>query len=573
MKTALLFLCLLTPALARAEAITNVNLGSGPNSGNGDPARVAFDRLNRDVNLLNAMIVANSNAAVYFPRNFGAVGDGVTDDTAAIQRALNALTPGSTLDGEAKKYSIPNRTLLSRIPNTKIQNFILQTTNAALNILSNYADNVTVRWNIFGGPTNAGPGSVAVANGYGNRVTTDYPERFTVEDNYITNFYKGIEISHGDNPRVIGNRIFGVGSNAVHIFECDEAKLIDNYGGAFGLNDPSFSTHVGNPSWQTNLIVYQGDGGISIYLQHNLCQGAKQAVRIDGRTAAVNDSTRVMIIDNDFESLFGSTNVDCIEILNSGSVTVIGQSFVRNLANTPGTGRGYMSSLALKNCNLNSSFIYALTRYSYPSADADKVPTLKIVSSDGTLGYFPHCWGGDNNFIVSNSILGTLTKLALTDGTDLRELGFRTTGMAFGNVPGVYVNNMLSTVPYYIYMNCPSTVQPMYLKSTGADGKIYRDTAAASGTANSGSYSIYGNQGMFWWQSGYDGGGAKGRYLFTDLQNGKQVIFSNTTATVYADGGFAVPSTNSAQPARPGANCGWISFIAGGVTYKVPVYK
>ncbi|RYZ15439.1 MAG: hypothetical protein EOO70_06815 [Myxococcaceae bacterium] len=37
------------------------------------------------------------------PQSFGAVGDGSTDDTAALQRALDALRPGQTLDIAAGK--------------------------------------------------------------------------------------------------------------------------------------------------------------------------------------------------------------------------------------------------------------------------------------------------------------------------------------------------------------------------------------------------------------------------------------------------------------------------------------
>jgi hypothetical protein len=63
MKTVLLCVCLLIPALAQAETITNVNLGTGPNAGNGDAARVAFDRLNRNNNLLQSQVSAAIAAA------------------------------------------------------------------------------------------------------------------------------------------------------------------------------------------------------------------------------------------------------------------------------------------------------------------------------------------------------------------------------------------------------------------------------------------------------------------------------------------------------------------------------
>jgi lysophospholipase L1-like esterase len=62
MKTVLLCVCLLIAALAQAETVTNVGLGTSPNAGNGDAARVAFDRLNRNDNLLQSQATANAAA-------------------------------------------------------------------------------------------------------------------------------------------------------------------------------------------------------------------------------------------------------------------------------------------------------------------------------------------------------------------------------------------------------------------------------------------------------------------------------------------------------------------------------
>lgn len=57
-------------------------------------------------------------------KDFGAVGDGVTDDTAAIQAALDALPTYGTLDGQGGTYLVGNLWLKA---NMVMQNFNLQT--------------------------------------------------------------------------------------------------------------------------------------------------------------------------------------------------------------------------------------------------------------------------------------------------------------------------------------------------------------------------------------------------------------------------------------------------------------
>jgi hypothetical protein len=91
-----------------------VNIGTVAGDNTGDPGRTAFSKINQNFSELYA---ANSYAAAINVAAYGAVGNGTTDDTAAIQAALNAalaagggvvqLSPGLTYK-VTSKISIPS---------------------------------------------------------------------------------------------------------------------------------------------------------------------------------------------------------------------------------------------------------------------------------------------------------------------------------------------------------------------------------------------------------------------------------------------------------------------------------
>jgi hypothetical protein len=62
-------------------ALQTINIGVSPNDGSGDPLRTAMDKVNDNFALLDT---------VFNVKSYGAVGDGVTDDTAAVTAAWNA---------------------------------------------------------------------------------------------------------------------------------------------------------------------------------------------------------------------------------------------------------------------------------------------------------------------------------------------------------------------------------------------------------------------------------------------------------------------------------------------------
>lgn len=79
--------CLTTAVLLAQQTRQQVNVGTNPNDGTGDPLRTSFIKLN--TNDLRIWRTLYTNLAVNV-RDFGAVGDGLTDDTTAINTALAA---------------------------------------------------------------------------------------------------------------------------------------------------------------------------------------------------------------------------------------------------------------------------------------------------------------------------------------------------------------------------------------------------------------------------------------------------------------------------------------------------
>jgi hypothetical protein len=86
-------------------------------------ALVGFKQSNSSGALTGAVgsTVHNKLQEIVSFKDFGAVGDGTTNDAAAIQAAINALSAGGTIDGQGLTYKV-NSVLSGISSNTRIQN-------------------------------------------------------------------------------------------------------------------------------------------------------------------------------------------------------------------------------------------------------------------------------------------------------------------------------------------------------------------------------------------------------------------------------------------------------------------
>src|SRR6266446_7090129 len=80
-------------------ALQTINIGASANDGSGDPLRTAMDKINDNFAVLDTGFNVKD-----LDFEGGAVGDGVTDDTAAVTAAWNAAKAAAVATGRSKLY-------------------------------------------------------------------------------------------------------------------------------------------------------------------------------------------------------------------------------------------------------------------------------------------------------------------------------------------------------------------------------------------------------------------------------------------------------------------------------------
>lgn len=335
---------------------------------------------------LTGSLVAAASAATFPVKDFGAAADGVTDDTAAFQKALQraAEVKGSTVFAPAGRYliagslEIPAHTTLSgeyRGPGRQ---------------------RGTVLLSKFGKGRADGPGCiVATAGGCGVRgICIEYPDQSAeaaepvpfpyaiqagpdarIEEIFLYNAYQGINLdgAHASLVRNIWGEPLKTGIHADHIYDICRIENV-HFWPYFTLNRPlrgwvqanGVAFEFGRSDWQYtfNTFCYGYRVGYRFFASKEVKEKAYPGGLTNGNFVGIGadcvgvaldiqDSFNIGIsITNGEFAPFGGTN--CYGVLlhdgNSGNITLVNCNFWA-VAETLAEVRG--GSLSLVGCNIH----------------------------------------------------------------------------------------------------------------------------------------------------------------------------------------------------------------------------
>lgn len=228
---------------------------------------------------------------------YGARGDGVADDTAAIQAAINAATSGnvvflppppafykiSATIRVTKSITLLGSDSLIKSPGAACPTFILITAN-----------DVTVRSLRLVGPQRIC--GHAIDMGSGSPTLTNV----TVQDNRIDNFYAGILVQGVDGFRVAGNELTNLTDFGIDTFPAKNGVIDHNIvlnvsgdgGNAYGIVASRNASSPNNPR-STDIVIsnnrvenipiwecYDTHGGQRIHFIDNTCKNAKLGINV-----------------------------------------------------------------------------------------------------------------------------------------------------------------------------------------------------------------------------------------------------------------------------------------------------
>jgi len=386
-------------------------------------------------------------------KDFGAVGDGSTDDTAAIQAALNSGAATIVFPPTSNYYNITSGLLVKS--NTTIFGYgaTLKTTSSSVfNMLwaegttSAYISNV----NIFG-LTVIGNGASTNVNG--NGIGGTYCNNLTVRDCNVQNVWgQGIFLGGGGiNCCFENNTISGVYGDGIHIGDQTSGQILqyvylnNNY--IYGSYDDGIGiTNGAHNVWVTNNTIDGTTGGAGIDLSgpyNVVCQG--NYVRNYGQIGIRveyfgQDAYDIQILNNTIDSppanqaainLYGPNNTSVATHQNN-PITIIGNTVQGILA----SGTEGLFITGANNVRVQQNLFSGVTTGI----------TLSGLNPTSSVGPVQNCDINDNTFI------GLATAIGLSSGNNY----FKTFNNRFESVTN-YI-----TTPYTTYAQQPTLWEADY---------------------------------------------------------------------------------------------------------------
>ena len=363
----------------------------------------AFTGNGNGLTLSGTNIASATNAFSFTPLQFGAVGDGVHDDTLAISNMFNAVNAAAgsvRVDYCSRSYSVSNTPPIMTGANIEICNgtIIYNSTNgAALSHIGNGAGNINIHNMTIYRP---GAGVWPFTNNVGINLNAgggNYTTADSIKNCEIYNFYTLIEGGGVGDSSIENNRLYDAWSSCIHFANSGAAADHDSI--CYNDMDQDNSPYQPVMGQQTNCIcIFYENSCHGVNISYNELGGGHQAFKnipISGEGVAMTFN-----YDNFSHLHTWDTNLCPVELWN-GTLDMI-----------PGTigGEGdsnYIANVGIYSTNGVGLNLEAAVQVRCPNIGVNGVPTFDVWDCTGfnsnTLPLVQGTAGGGAFYIITHN--------------------------------------------------------------------------------------------------------------------------------------------------------------------------